>query len=99
MLGLRGGDHRRRLLKIKKIKSRGSRAPKKIKEINRNRPRFQIVQTASVFGSVERHFTITSEEQGFGLRDFMQRTKPFVLSADERKSPNKNQVDFKLRNG
>ena len=38
------------ITKNKKIKSRGSRAQKIFKEINRNRPRFQIVQTASAFG-------------------------------------------------
>ena len=47
--------------------------------MKRNRPRFQIVQTASAFEGAARHFTITSEKQGFGPRDFMQRTKPFVL--------------------
>jgi len=67
------------ITKNKRIKSRGSRARKKIKEKNRNRPRFQIVQTASAFGGAARHFTITSEEQGFGPRDFMQRAKPLVL--------------------
>lgn len=48
--------------------------------MKRNRPRFQIVQTASAFEGAARHLTITSEKQGFGPRDFLQRTKPFVLS-------------------
>lgn len=52
---------------------------KEIKEINRNRPIFQMVETASALGVTRRQFTITSKEKGFGPRDFMQRAKPLVL--------------------
>ena len=37
------------------------------------------METASAFGGAARHFTITSEERGFGPRDSMQRAKPLVL--------------------
>ena len=38
-----------------------------------------MVETASALGGEARQFTITSEEQGFGPRDFMQRAQPLVL--------------------
>lgn len=84
MLGLRGGarDHSPaggRLPKIKIPNPEEAERERKIKEINRNRPRFQMVETASVLGGTRRQFTITSKEQGFGPRDFMQRAKPLVL--------------------
>ena len=87
MLGLRGGarDHSPAGGRLPKIKisnpeeAERERKIKEIKEINRNRPRFQMVETASALGVTRRQFTITSKEKGFGPRDFMQRAKPLVL--------------------
>ena len=87
MLGLRGGarDHSPAGGRLPKIKisnpeeAERERKIKEIKEIKRNRPRFQMVETASALGVTRRQFTITSKEKGFGPRDFMQRAKPLVL--------------------
>ena len=64
---------------IKPEEAERERKIKEIKEINRNRPIFQMVETASALGVTRRQFTITSKEQGFGPSDFMQRAKPLVL--------------------